>query len=363
MLEGRRIVLGVSGGIAAYKAVEVCRRLVDAGAHVVPVLTDGALRFVGRTTFDALASEPAHVALGRPPPDPAHPPRPDGRPRARRAGDGPGPRPLRRRHQRRPAHQRPARHPGAGPRVPGHAHRDVGAPGGAGQPRDPAARGVHVVEPEVGRLAGGDVGAGRLADPETIVEAVDGLLAPTRARPRRAQGPRHRRRHPRADRPGALHRQPLVGQAGPRRRRRGRRPRRQGHPRHHRRPAGRRRRRGRAGRHRGRDGARRAGPGRRRRRRRDGRCRRRLPARRRCRPARSRRRPVSPRSCSSRPPTSSPRSAPASVPARPSSASRPRPTTSCQRRRQARAQGGRPHRRQRRLGPAASASSTTPTRW
>ena len=37
-------------------------------------------------------------------------------------------------------------------------------------------RGVHVVEPETGRLAGGDVGAGRLAEPETIVAAVDGLL-------------------------------------------------------------------------------------------------------------------------------------------------------------------------------------------
>ncbi|HYG95218.1 MAG TPA: flavoprotein, partial [Nocardioides sp.] len=58
-----RVVLGVSGGIAAYKAVEVCRRLVDAGAHVAPVLTEGALRFVGRTTFDALASEPAHTSL------------------------------------------------------------------------------------------------------------------------------------------------------------------------------------------------------------------------------------------------------------------------------------------------------------
>src|SRR3546814_16889886 len=59
VLEGRRIVLGVSGGIAAYKAVEVCRRLVDAGAHVIPVLTEGALRFVGRPTFDALGSERA----------------------------------------------------------------------------------------------------------------------------------------------------------------------------------------------------------------------------------------------------------------------------------------------------------------
>ena len=40
-LAGRRVVLGVSGGIAAYKAIDVCRRLVDAGAHVVPVLTSG----------------------------------------------------------------------------------------------------------------------------------------------------------------------------------------------------------------------------------------------------------------------------------------------------------------------------------
>ena len=63
MLEGKRIVLGVSGGIAAYKAVELCRRLVDAGAHVVPVLTEGSLHFVGRTTFDALGSERAWTSL------------------------------------------------------------------------------------------------------------------------------------------------------------------------------------------------------------------------------------------------------------------------------------------------------------
>ena len=34
MLDGKRVVLGVTGGIAAYKAIEVCRRLVDGGAHV-----------------------------------------------------------------------------------------------------------------------------------------------------------------------------------------------------------------------------------------------------------------------------------------------------------------------------------------
>ncbi|MGH9152150.1 MAG: flavoprotein, partial [Acidimicrobiales bacterium] len=51
------------GGIAAYKAVEVCRLLVDAGARVSPVLTEGATRFVGEVTFSALASERARTSL------------------------------------------------------------------------------------------------------------------------------------------------------------------------------------------------------------------------------------------------------------------------------------------------------------
>src|SRR5260370_25032188 len=59
----RRVVLGVCGGIAAYKAVEVCRRLVDAGVHVAPILTDDAQRFIGALTFSALASEPARTSL------------------------------------------------------------------------------------------------------------------------------------------------------------------------------------------------------------------------------------------------------------------------------------------------------------
>ena len=62
-LEGRFVVLGVTGGIAAYKAVEVCRRLVDLGAHVAPVLTEEATRFVGPLTFSALASEPCRTQI------------------------------------------------------------------------------------------------------------------------------------------------------------------------------------------------------------------------------------------------------------------------------------------------------------
>jgi len=58
-----RIVLGVAGGIAAYKSVELLRRLRDAGYFVSPVLTPDATRFVGAVTFSALASEPARVSL------------------------------------------------------------------------------------------------------------------------------------------------------------------------------------------------------------------------------------------------------------------------------------------------------------
>lgn len=62
-LAGRRIVLGVCGGIAAYKAVQVCRSMVEAGAHVSVVMTDAATNFVGEATFCALASEPVRRSL------------------------------------------------------------------------------------------------------------------------------------------------------------------------------------------------------------------------------------------------------------------------------------------------------------
>ena len=63
MFGGRRIVLGVTGGVAAYKAILLCRLLVDADAHVIPVMTESAQRFVGRATFDALASEAVKTSV------------------------------------------------------------------------------------------------------------------------------------------------------------------------------------------------------------------------------------------------------------------------------------------------------------
>jgi phosphopantothenoylcysteine decarboxylase / phosphopantothenate---cysteine ligase len=53
-----RVLLGVSGGIAAYKACEVCRLLVKGGHDVVPLVTPGAERFVTAETFRALARRP-----------------------------------------------------------------------------------------------------------------------------------------------------------------------------------------------------------------------------------------------------------------------------------------------------------------
>ena len=54
-----RVLLGVTGGIAAYKACEVCRLLVRGGHDVVPLVTPGAERFVTAETFRALARRPA----------------------------------------------------------------------------------------------------------------------------------------------------------------------------------------------------------------------------------------------------------------------------------------------------------------
>jgi phosphopantothenoylcysteine decarboxylase/phosphopantothenate--cysteine ligase len=181
-LRGARIVLGVSGGIAAYKAVEVCRRLVDAGAHVSPVLTAGAQEFVGALTFSALASEPAQTSLF--PGGGATEPIPH-----TRLGQGadlvivaPATAAVLGRYAhgisddlltatllatRAPVLVAPAMHTEMWEHV---AVQDNLA--------TLRARGVHVVGPASGRLAGGDVGEGRLAEPADIVAAAERILGP-----------------------------------------------------------------------------------------------------------------------------------------------------------------------------------------
>ena len=102
-------------------------------------------------------------------------------------------------------------------------------------------RGVHVVDPESGRLAGGDVGAGRLADPG--VDHGRGRRARPRrpGRPRRGPGARDRGRHPRADRPVRFIGNRSSGKMGYAIAEAGRPPGRRRHPGHHHRPAARRR--------------------------------------------------------------------------------------------------------------------------
>ncbi len=178
-LTGKHIVLGVSGGIAAYKSVELCRLLVDAGAHVAPIMTSDAEHFIGKATLSALASEPVHTSLW----------------------DDTDPIPHTRLGQladlvvvvpatarvigafaagissdlliatllatRAPVMMCPAMH------TEMWEHQAV---------QENLAtlrrRGVHVMDPESGRLAGGDVGIGRLADPHQIFDRIVQLLTP-----------------------------------------------------------------------------------------------------------------------------------------------------------------------------------------
>ena len=62
-LTGRRVLLCVTGGIAAYKAVELARRLGDAGAEVQVAMTEAATRFVGAQTFQAVTHRPVRTSL------------------------------------------------------------------------------------------------------------------------------------------------------------------------------------------------------------------------------------------------------------------------------------------------------------
>ncbi|MEX1009582.1 MAG: bifunctional phosphopantothenoylcysteine decarboxylase/phosphopantothenate--cysteine ligase CoaBC [Acidimicrobiia bacterium] len=188
-LHGRRVVLGVSGGIAVYKAVEVCRQLVDAGAYVMPVLTEDSLRFVGALTFTALASEPARTSLF----------------------DAPEPIPHTHLGQTAdlivvvPATAKLLGKYAAGisddlltatllaTRAPvlvaPAMHTEMWEhPAVQENVATLRRRGVHVVGPESGRLAGGDTGEGRLAEPETIVAAAANVLAGSGSVPERKSG-------------------------------------------------------------------------------------------------------------------------------------------------------------------------------
>ena len=63
MMDRKRVIVGVSGGIAAYKACTVVRQLAEAGHEVRVIPTESALRFVGAATFEALSGQPVHTGV------------------------------------------------------------------------------------------------------------------------------------------------------------------------------------------------------------------------------------------------------------------------------------------------------------
>lgn len=179
-LQGKRIVLGVTGGIAAYKAIEICRRLVDAGAHVVPIMTDAAQHFIGATTLSALASEPVQTELWHN----ASTPIPH-----TKVGQGAdliivAPATAKSIAAYRMAYSHDLlQNTLIATRAPvivcPAMHTEMWEhPAVVDNIDTLRSRGVHIVEPESGRLAGGDVGAGRLASPEAIVAAAERVLGP-----------------------------------------------------------------------------------------------------------------------------------------------------------------------------------------
>ncbi len=183
-----RIVLGVAGGIAAYKAVLLLRLLREAGHDVRVVPTRSALQFVGRATWEALSGEPvttdvfddvdevAHVAIGR-------------------AADLVVVAPATADLLARAASGRaddlltatlltcgcpvlfaPAMHT----EMWSHAATRANV-------ATLRSRGVHVLEPDSGRLTGSDSGPGRLPEPESLLAAA---LALVPARPEDLSGRR-----------------------------------------------------------------------------------------------------------------------------------------------------------------------------
>jgi phosphopantothenoylcysteine decarboxylase/phosphopantothenate--cysteine ligase len=189
------VLLGVSGGIAAYKSALVARLMKAAGADVTAVLTEAATRFIGPDTFSALTGERAHTSLWERPGEVLHV-------RLAREADVAVVVPATANIMAKLAHGHaddllssilleatcplviaPAMHTGM------WEHRATQV--NVGILRE---RGVTFVGPATGPLAHGDEGIGRLAEPEDIVAAVRGALAPQDLAGRRlllTSGPTH----------------------------------------------------------------------------------------------------------------------------------------------------------------------------
>ncbi|MEW6059861.1 MAG: bifunctional phosphopantothenoylcysteine decarboxylase/phosphopantothenate--cysteine ligase CoaBC [Actinomycetota bacterium] len=177
-LAGRRVLLGVTGGIAAYKACLLTRLLTGADASVQVVMTQAATRFVGPATFAALSGRPVHVELWEDPGSVLH---------VRLAHEAdvavvaPATANLLAKlatgiaddllsstllESSCPLVVAPAMHTGMWEHPATHANLAA-----------LVERGVHVVGPGSGSLAHGDEGMGRLAEPEEILAACEMAVA------------------------------------------------------------------------------------------------------------------------------------------------------------------------------------------
>jgi len=166
-----RVLLGVTGGIAAYKACELCRLLVQRGHDVVPLLTPGAERFVSAETFRALAR--------RPPAEDVYPHLTRGdlllvapctANTLAKLAHGLADNVL---TEAALAHRGPLLvAPAMNPRMWSHPATRANADG-------LRARGAVLVGPDEGETAEGELGVGRMAEPDEIMRAADALLAGT----------------------------------------------------------------------------------------------------------------------------------------------------------------------------------------
>ena len=165
-----RVLLGVTGGIAAYKACELTRLLVKAGHDVVPLVTPGAERFVSAETFNALARRPSHEALY---------------PHLARA-DLLVVAPCTANTLAKLAYgladnvltEAALAHRGPILVAPAMNPRMWAAPATRANADTLRARGIELIGPDEGEMAEGEWGVGRMVEPEAIFERVQRLLEP-----------------------------------------------------------------------------------------------------------------------------------------------------------------------------------------
>jgi phosphopantothenoylcysteine decarboxylase/phosphopantothenate--cysteine ligase len=176
-LGGKRVLLGVTGGIAAYKACVLARLLVGEGAHVQVVMTESATRFVGPATFEALTGRPVRLGVFENPELVLHV-------QLARGADLAIVAPATANALAKlalgladdllsstlleatcPLVVAPAMHSGM-----------LEHPATADHLRTLAGRGVMIVGPATGPLAAGDEGPGRMSEPEEILSAAERAL-------------------------------------------------------------------------------------------------------------------------------------------------------------------------------------------